>query len=512
MTDSVYKDQPQNEDEFEISQEILETVFEELPPENVVAASNPSSVGMDKIIAGIALGGITFNFLALNYILPTIGFVLLVLGFRNLHSENSWFKLAYICSVLRLIIQVPQLILNATVYSGYLQGSIGKVMLYCSCALKMLMLFAFWMAIDKVQEKAGIKEKSFSAGALFLWHSLTLIAAVMGLNSILVGIIMVVAFIMIIRNLISLSRLMGINGYLITAAPVKVGDNVLAEILAGVIIAGIACGYIFFADYNMDWKPVEIGACSSDEIYGRLLSLGYPEEQLKDLSPEELKLLRDADCVFFETDEQPLNNGVEKTEHYDGGMQIYTEYPVKELKMTHVAVRIAGDGKNGELWRVIHHFALDDDLKMKGTANLQLWGLESTKGWSGPQDLSGRLLCCQSGQDVTAEYQYIGNKSYTSTDLFGILRAVSSCMCDFSMPAKATDRRGYVAYTSGQTANGYLLNAWFNYTHQLGYVQYPVKSAGQYVSEGMHLKNYPFITAQSALQFYVRDGKPSALH
>jgi len=508
MTERFNKEQLQNVNEFEIPQELLEAAFEELPPENVVTASNPSSIGMGRIITGIALSGITLNILALDHILPAIGAVLLVLGFRNLRSENAWFKLAYICSILRLVITVPQIILNATVYSGLLQGDVGRIALYSSCGIQMIMIFAFWRAINKVSEKAGIEDKPFNAGALFVWYSLIYVAVAIGFNGTITAIVMIIAFIMIIKNLVSISDLMATNGYLVTASPVKINDDVLKKLLFGIIILGIVIGYTFFSSYKMNWTPVDINTYSDHEIYEKLISLGYPKEQLNDLSLQELELLKDADCVVAEIDERPLNSGVEKTEHEGGGTQIYTEYPVKELKMIHVAVRIAGDGNNGELWRVIHHFALDDTLKVKGTENLQLWGMETMDGWNGTYDLSGRLLCNNKGIDVTADYKFIGKQSYLTTDFLGQQQSACNCMCDFSMPRKATDRRGYVAYTSEQIENGYLLNAWINYTHQSGFVQYPVKTANQFAQEGMHIRDYPFMLAQSALQFYIKDGQP----
>lgn len=508
MTKRFDKEWSQDGDKFEIPQELLETAFEELPPENVVAASNPSAVGMSRIITGIAFSSITLNFLALHYILPAIGAVLLLLGFRNLHRENSWFNTAYICAILRFAIMVPQLILNATVYAGYLQGGIGRAVLFVTCGIQMVMLFAFWMAINKVQEKAALKDKSFSAGALFLWYALILAAVIFGFTGTLAAIIMLVSFIMIIKSLADLSKLMETNGYVITASPIKINDGVLAKILFGIVAVGIVSGYAFFSSYDMKWTPADTAADTSNEIYDHLAELGYPEEQLKDLSRRELELLKDADCLVVETDESSLNNGVEKTDYYEGGKQVYTEYPVKELKITHVAVRIAGDGADGELWRVIHHFALDDALPCKGTANLKLWPSAYFDGWRGTQDLSGRLLCKQQGADVTADYKFIGKQSYETADFFGQSRHVTDCMCDFSMPSKATDRRGYVAYTSEQIENGYMLNAWINYTHQVGHFQYPVKTANEYAHEGMPLRDYPFMTAQGALQFYIQDGKP----
>lgn len=508
MTDKFEKEWSREEPDFEIPKDILEDAFSELHPEAMVDGLNPCTIGMNRIITGIALSCITLNFLALNSILPAIGAVLLLLGFRNLRGENVWFRIGYVCAILRLITFVPVLILNATVYNDVLNGTPGKAVSIVLSGIQIVMLFAFWRAINRVQEKAGIQEKSSGAGALFAWYVLLMAAAATKFYGTVSAILMLIAFIMIIVCLVHLSKLMGSTGYVITATPLRVDDGILSKVIAGVIIVGIMSGYAFFSSYHMSWEKADHSETGSGEIYHRLVELGYPEEQLRDLSKEELELLKDADLVVSLTDEEPLNNGVQVTEQEGGGTQIYTDYPIKELKLTHVAVRIAGDGSRGEVWRVIHHFQLDDALKVRGTANLQLWPLETSEGWKGTEDLSGRLFGTVKGEDLTADYYYLGKMSYASTDFFGNQRTATDCMCDFSMPKKATNRRGYVAYTSEQIEDGYLLNAWINYTNQAGFVQYPVKTADYYVREGMHIRDYPFITVQSALQFYVKDGVP----
>lgn len=494
--------------ELDIPMELLESVFEEMPPENVVSTVNPSSVGMKRIITGIALSCITLHLLALDYILPAIGTILLLLGFRNLHRENPWFGLAYFCAIGRFVLLFPQWIMNATIYVEYLQGNVGRFLTIGVCGMQMIMLFSFWMACSKVQEKAKMDKKSFSAGALFLWYSLLLLLGVMNAAGVIVSIIMIIAFIMILKCLADLSRAMETSGYVIQAAAVKVSDGILVKAILGMLTVGIVCGYVCFSTYPMNWTPVDKVQANDNEIYDHLLALGYPKEQLKDLSLEDLELLKDADCLVVKKDELPLNNGSEKTEYQDGTTYITTEYAEKELNMTHVAVRIAGDGARGERWRVIHHFSLDDELKVRGTSNIHLWPLESLDGWEGTWDLSGRLFCKEKGRELTADFMSIQKEPYTSTDFFGESHLNNDCMCNFSLPSKGTDRRGYVAYSSEQIEDGYMLNAWFNYTHQVGYFQYPVKTAEAYVKEGMHMTDYPFRTAQSAIQFYIKDGVP----
>ena len=50
--------------------------------------------------------------------------------------------------------------------------------------------------------------------------------------------------------------------------------------------------------------------------------------------------------------------------------------------------------------------------------------------------------------------------------------------------------------------DGYIINSWFNYTHQRSWFQYPVESAMENQLSGSWNLNGPFKLVQDALQFY----------
>ena len=94
---------------------MLESSVSGLPPEDVVVEVTPWRKAMRRVLAGIALCTITLNFLCLNYILPAIGMVLSILGFRSLRRENKWFRNCFIITVIRAVYFFPLLILNTTI-------------------------------------------------------------------------------------------------------------------------------------------------------------------------------------------------------------------------------------------------------------------------------------------------------------------------------------------------------------------------------------------------------------
>lgn len=71
-----------------------------------------------RAIKNIAIGFMftlfTFNFLWLQYILPTLAAVLLYIGFRDLRKENKALKVAWKFSIINLTFNVLSLIYKST--------------------------------------------------------------------------------------------------------------------------------------------------------------------------------------------------------------------------------------------------------------------------------------------------------------------------------------------------------------------------------------------------------------
>ena len=87
-----------NEKEFDT---VLESAVSELPPEDIVAEVTPWKKSIHRVLIGLALSSLTLNFLCLNYILPAIGMILMLLGYRTLKKENGWFRGCFLLTLLR---------------------------------------------------------------------------------------------------------------------------------------------------------------------------------------------------------------------------------------------------------------------------------------------------------------------------------------------------------------------------------------------------------------------------
>ena len=104
-----------NEQEFD---SMLQSSMAELPPDDIAYEVTPWRKAINRILTGFALGAIALNFLGLNYLLPAIGMILTILGFRTLRKENKWFNACWIITVVRSAYYFPTLILNTTIYQS----------------------------------------------------------------------------------------------------------------------------------------------------------------------------------------------------------------------------------------------------------------------------------------------------------------------------------------------------------------------------------------------------------
>lgn len=86
---------------------------------------------MGRVLAGTALTALGTNLWGLNYLLPGIGLVLMLLGFRLLRRENRWFRCCFLLTGMQLAYCAFQLILQATPYqAAYAASTVGLVLPY----------------------------------------------------------------------------------------------------------------------------------------------------------------------------------------------------------------------------------------------------------------------------------------------------------------------------------------------------------------------------------------------
>lgn len=492
---------------------LLAQSVDELPPEEIVADVTPWRRAMERVLFGLALCMVTLNFWCLNYLLPAIGTVLLLLGFRTLRRENRWLGGCFAVTVIRAVYFFATLVLNTTILqSAVFTPAVTTALTAVNAVLLLALYFCFWRGLLAVQKKAGLPAQTGGALALIMWYALVCVLAAVHYTGWIVPIAMLVGYVCILRSLFRLSGALDEAGYAIAPQPVRVTDRCIALVLAAALGIGCTLGYLFGSSYRMDWQPADTSKqTQTAAIRQQLLDLGFPEAVLNDLTPEDIAACDGAVRVVAVTEDHPFNDG--RTVSYkesdgEGGVVsvLDTVYDVRELRLTSVGVQLPGAQ---ETWRVYHHFLWTTDPGFYGTEVLQIWPADENMqdGWRFAGDVTGRVLHDRDGQTFTAPYHALGRQTYTADSVFFGQRTNSDLFAPFSMPRHAEHARGYVAYSAAAVQSGCLLSSWCNYTHQQSLLQYPAVTAMEKRMTSAFGNTGAFYTVQHALQFFPEDAQ-----
>ena len=470
-----------SEKEFET---MLEGSVSETPPEDVVAEITPWKKAMNRVLAGMALCAITLNFLCLNYILPAVGIVLQLLGFRALRRENKWFNACFAVTIIRAAYLFPTLVLNTTIFHAtILTPSVTSAL---TAASVVLMLAEF----------------------VCLWCALMGVLAAVQYEGLIIGAAMVVAYICIIRNLCKLSGELDEAGYSITPQPVRITDKCIVIALSAVVLVGCVLGYVFGSSYAMDWREAEESENSGvAEIKDKLLELGFPEYVLNDLTTEDIAACDGALRVVTDVEDKPADGGRTVTSVSGSGANrriVQDTVYDKKLRMTGVAVQVSDER---ERWIIFHHFLWLTEPGFYGTEAVQLWPTytEISDGWASDGEVSGRVLYDRGGKTFAAPYRSLRSETYDYDSVFFGIRTRSDVFASFSVPRNGENCRGYVAYATSELADDYIISSWINYVHQQSWLQYPAMTAEEYRKSGFWDDSGAFRMIQNALQFYPSD-------
>lgn len=483
------------------------------PPEEIVAEVTPWRRAMNRILFGMALCAITLNFLCLNYILPAVGTVLLLLGFRTLRRENRWLGGCFAVTVIRAVYFFATLVLNTTILqSAVFTPAVTTALTAVNAVLLLALYFCFWRGLLAVQKKAGLPAQTGGALALIVWYALVCVLAAVHYTGWIVPIAMLVGYGCILRSLCRLSGALDEAGYAIAPGPVRVTDRCLVLVIAAVLGIGCTLGYLFGSSYRMDWQPADTSEQAQTEaIRQQLLDLGFPEDVLNDLTPEDIAACGGALRVVTKTEDYPVNNGRNVLwEAYNEKNERYyvqdTVFDVKELRLTGVAVQLPGER---ETWRIFHHFLWTTDPGFYGTEVLQIWPADENMqdGWRFAGDVTGRVLYDRGGQTFAAPYASLGARTFTANTILWGKQTNTDLFAAFSLPRHAEHARGYVAYSTTEARNGYILSSGVYYTHQQSWLQYPVVTAMEKRLTAAWGDTGAFRTVQDALQFFPEDAQ-----
>lgn len=490
-----------NETEFDA---MLQSSLSELPPDDIAKDVTPMSWAMNRILAGFALNAVTFNFLGLEYILPTIGVILTVLGFRTLCKENKWLQLCWIITIVRSTFHFCGLVLRTSIFHSQITSSPVYISLTnINIGLLFVLLLCLWKGLKEVHKKVSLPEDAADGVlALIVWNAIIFLLSKLQLGGFLMAVVMLASYAATLRTLFELSENLDKAGYAVQAAPVRLSDRAVVMVICAFLILGAACGYLCFSTYCMNWQPLEQSQnAQAEEIKGQLTQLGFPEEILEDLTQEDILACEGALQVIVTVNDYPgTGHQVSKTVD-SGSYRVASKftngqivYEMQELRMTDIAVELPGEqGK----WKLFHHFHWIIDPGFYGTECIQLYpAYQYGENWSAASDVTGQILYNDGAQVYASEYHDLENRTYTTnSSLFGP-QANTNMFATFSMPWVGNNHRGYLSYTIAGVDEVWHIKAFVAYTHQTGWMQYPAMSAiekcmiSDSVDDGVFLTNW----------------------
>ena len=474
---------------------LLSRSLPELPPEDIVARTVPGKKALNRILVGYFLSTFTINGLGLNLILPVIGQILMLLGFRALQHENRWFSACYVFAVLQAFLRFGKLILDTTIFDlPFEDPQSAANAFYIALALQVLLtvvsLLCFWRGLRTVQKACGIRSKAIGVLALLAWNLLLCAVFVAQARGQFIGgytlLFLLVSLIIILWMIARQAKALDATGYVLQPAPLRLSDRTLTLIILGILAIGCTCGHLFFSSYDMDWQTVDsTESAATSETKSQLAALGFPEDILDDLTPEDLARCHSAEQVVV--DARTLNS---ENPTFDNG-----DY---DIRLTNVIVLVPGETPHVVLF---NHFSWLSTPKFYGTAALnilptyevsaELWRLED-----GP---TGRILYDDGDDSFVADYHSIEMRTVTS-NLFRNVAPSPSLYASFIFPNQGTRQCGYITYTIAPRAilpEGYRQAGYsqMTYMHQKKRFLYPAESAG---SSSIFSINGPFEAMQPA--------------
>lgn len=459
----------------------------ELPPEDIVAQTVPGRKALRRIIIGYLLYTFIIHGIWLDLLLPTIGQILVLLGFRALQHENRWFNFCYMLEGFHAIFLFGQMILNATILDFPPDTvSTDRILLTIQTLIVTLSLFCFWRGLRAVQKKMGIRSKAIAVLALLGWNLLIngmgflQLTGEYSYNSLYMLAVLLFSFVIILWMIARLAKALDETGYVLQPAPVQISDRVFTLVIVAVLVIGCSCGHLFFSSYDMAWQSVDTTAApADDETKAHLIALGFPEDILNDLTPEDLARLSDAEQVVVNV---TLKNSAEPNTYDDP----------YDIQLTTIVVRLPGDMPHVA---VLYHFQWLVSPDFYGTEALYLLpAYIESPSWHLDGALTGRLLYDDANETWTADYYSFENKTLTS-EIFTSMPPSTNIYANFAFPNSGTNQRGYITYTVTSVDGVQTGYSQMTYIHQDQRFIYPVETADSY---SIFSINGPFESMQPA--------------
>jgi len=285
-----------NNEEFD--KKIISDLSEITPSDITLPTVTPWKMAFRSLLIGIVLCSFTIHILYLQYILPSAGVILILIGMRMMRSNNRWFYAGYIFASLNLVRWVTYLFIESSLNIQKEQVINGDVV-FGAC-IRICLFFLLYLGVQMELKKIGEIEKS----STILWLSIlfifiSLISKTPFSKFPLIYLFTCLFLIIILLNMKKLFSEMEEWGYELIAAPVRINNRFLFCILfIGMFIeVTITCVYVHY-DFTSGTQIVNMESDSNEIIRNKLINMGVADEIVAALQEKDLENIADAQsCV-----------------------------------------------------------------------------------------------------------------------------------------------------------------------------------------------------------------------
>jgi len=443
--------------DFDFDQQMIDQLRELTPPEEDIDKINPWSKPIGFITWGFILTTLHLNFIYLQYILPTIGVLLIFLGFRSLRNENKYFKTLWMFSIVKLLFQLADLAWISTPLNivDYPKIAIGMLML----AFQVAMFLIFHAALKKTYKKAGRLIERTPLLWAALWAVAAFLIALSPLSkSWLTFIPMVICYIFIVRSLFSIGSQLDDTGYVLTNASVRISNGTFGKTYFLIALSTVIACSVYYNHLKLE--PREYHPPKNSEARQRLLEMEFPSEALKYLSDEDVAMLSGA--VNVQASNKLLMFDPKKIEHKEsseGYTQITHTYEPgkKNIEVTTVYIEMPQN-----VVYVMQYFT------WKGGRPIWQDGIliSGENKADDKQIISSGLFYSKKGTQYTADFPRLVCDKIKQNTMFGIDYS-ALIVGALSYPFGSKNQGGYVLYRYKVATDSpvYVTHALFSYVH-----------------------------------------------
>jgi hypothetical protein len=264
------------------------------------------------IAVGMILQAISLGFLLLQFILPSVGLVLIYVGVREFRLVNRWFRIAWGASLCALLAWAMLMVLMATPLAVSVEnpgiltpiGLFGLLRALCLAGL----LFAVWKGIRVFFHEKGTPQSAGEIIGSLVWIvCINLIGFLYFQNGGIEGNWIVALFIFIVYIVLGvamsqLGNALDKTELIPTYSPVRLSGTLWGTgYLLGILVM-IACVGIFVNHPIVLGEKIQFSA--EEGIRAELVAKGMPKEAAAVLSNEAADYLKDA--TTFQVQEEML--------------------------------------------------------------------------------------------------------------------------------------------------------------------------------------------------------------